>query len=688
MARQRVPAEKARSPATIKPRAPRGHPPAAGGLLGLQREVGNASVGAILQAKLRVNKPGDRYEQEADRVADAVMRMPDPLASGGGVGAVGGGNDIGVVEADGMSTSKRGTSTSPLAITPVQRMCADCEDEMQREPMEEEEPLQAKDASGGSAVAGQIVSPTVEGRISSMQGGGRPLAKETRAYFEPRFGRSFARVRVHTGTQAATVARSVNARAFTVGSNVVFGAGEYAPRTDAGRRLLGHELVHTIQQSRGTVATQVLAREAEEPCPPDCMVSPVPPGCPVSCDIDGSDIKEPISECPSLPNPSGEWATEPWLCEMRQETPGSNRRLLAVGARGRSVELLHQVLQNWICDGHTTKRLSNSHSRVYDGSTREVVREYQRWAGVAADGIVGPITLWHAERRALDSHVGGPFTSAPCNDARDSETENDPVEPPVADPCDLQLTGFARRSSSTAWPKLDRATLATEMRARIKDPRSVNQSVLNVCGPAAIVHLLLIHNPCRYVDIVADLFETGKATLDGEELAPGGDLRGNGPPSSMAQVDWMLMSAMRDCANAVLDFEGTADEDFSGITTPSELEDWMKSVLQCQTADWMSAYLFGEIDILQEAGDAVKSGKAVALLIDAAMFTGSDLKSKKKSKKLGHPNHWVILKSDVVKNGDKLSFTVWTWGESTNRKLSLDEAFAERTFYGASICEL
>lgn len=77
---------------------------------------------------------------------------------------------------------------------------------------------------------------------------GQPLDKETRAFFEPRFGHDFSRVRVHTGAKAAESARTVNALAYTLGRDVVFGTGQYAPGTGDGRSLLAHELTHVIQQ--------------------------------------------------------------------------------------------------------------------------------------------------------------------------------------------------------------------------------------------------------------------------------------------------------------------------------------------------------------------------------------------------------------------------------------------------------
>lgn len=168
--------------------------------------------GPRLQPKLTVGPPNDAYEREADRVADSVMRMPEP--------------------------DER-----------IQRMCPECEDELQRQPAdeleEEEEMLAAKSLPGETPE----VSDGVEARIQSMRGGGRPLPDATRSFFEPRFGESFAGVRVHDDARAQTLARAVNARAFTVGQDVVFGAGQLAPETPGGRRLLAHELTHVVQQT-------------------------------------------------------------------------------------------------------------------------------------------------------------------------------------------------------------------------------------------------------------------------------------------------------------------------------------------------------------------------------------------------------------------------------------------------------
>jgi predicted DNA-binding ArsR family transcriptional regulator len=93
---------------------------------------------------------------------------------------------------------------------------------------------------------------------AALHGQGAPLDEEARRFFEPRFGHSFSRVRVHTGRVAAESAEAVQARAYTVGQNIVFGAGQFAPRGENGQRLLAHELAHTVQQRGG--ADTVLRR--------------------------------------------------------------------------------------------------------------------------------------------------------------------------------------------------------------------------------------------------------------------------------------------------------------------------------------------------------------------------------------------------------------------------------------------
>ena len=98
----------------------------------------------------------------------------------------------------------------------------------------------------------------------AVVGGGTPLSREVRGYFEPRFGHDFSHVRIHADSTAAGGALAVQARAYTVGRDIAFASGEYTPATPDGRRLLAHELVHVTQQNAGTNAVQ---RKTGEPAP-------------------------------------------------------------------------------------------------------------------------------------------------------------------------------------------------------------------------------------------------------------------------------------------------------------------------------------------------------------------------------------------------------------------------------------
>jgi hypothetical protein len=119
--------------------------------------------------------------------------------------------------------------------------------------------LQRKSLSGFESSA----VPSIVHEV--LRSPGQPLDPSTRAFMEPRFGYDFSRVRVHTDARAAQSARVVNALAYTVGHDLVFESGEYAPSTSAGRRLLAHELSHVVQQSSGSVGNTPLIQRQPTP---------------------------------------------------------------------------------------------------------------------------------------------------------------------------------------------------------------------------------------------------------------------------------------------------------------------------------------------------------------------------------------------------------------------------------------
>lgn len=152
------------------------------------------SIQNFIQPKLEVGQPADRYEQEADRVAGRIMSMP-------------------------------GTQG-------------------QQQPDEAEKPNQTKEGNGRSLKA----TPTLATQVRSFFGDGQPLPHSVRGFFEPRFGYDFAKVRMHTDSDAVATAQAVGSRALTLGWSIAFAPGQYRPETQTGRHLIAHELTHVVQQ--------------------------------------------------------------------------------------------------------------------------------------------------------------------------------------------------------------------------------------------------------------------------------------------------------------------------------------------------------------------------------------------------------------------------------------------------------
>jgi len=114
-------------------------------------------------------------------------------------------------------------------------------------------PLQRRPDQG--ARRGPGGPPHMDSEISGLRGRGRPLPEPVRAFFEPRFGQDFQDIRIHTGVEARS-AHGIQALAYTAGSDIVFGDGQYAPERPEGKRLLAHELAHVIQQQHAPATIQ------------------------------------------------------------------------------------------------------------------------------------------------------------------------------------------------------------------------------------------------------------------------------------------------------------------------------------------------------------------------------------------------------------------------------------------------
>lgn len=276
-------------------------------VLHLQNTTGNETVQRIfdsgsIQPKLKIGQPGDKYELEADRMAERVMRMPDSV-------------------------------------------CPGCVEK------KKEEKIQPKSEHSASTE----MSPDVESGIDSLREGGETLSESTRAYFEPRFGYDFSGVRVHTDSQAYQSAQSINSKAFTIGSDIVFNKGKYSPETKSGKNLLAHELTHVIQQKQLDTGIQRSPLTEEEK---------------------KEDLKSPK-----------------YAPDDRLQRAFDNDPLLTIGESGEPVKLIQEGLRDDGFDMPKSTKPSGEMDGGFGEETFYTVKKFQAKHGLRVDGIVGRETM-------------------------------------------------------------------------------------------------------------------------------------------------------------------------------------------------------------------------------------------------------------------------------------------------------
>ncbi|WP_051503202.1 MULTISPECIES: eCIS core domain-containing protein [Nostocales] len=199
----------------------------------VQRSLLNSpqqSSASPIQAKLTIGEPGDKYEQEADRVASQV---------------------VGQINAPASAQSTQGRSVQRQEEKPEELQAKSEITALQRQEEKPEE-LQAK-STQQRAIAGGEASTDLTFAINSARGGGQPLDAGLQRSMGQAMGADFSGVRVHTNTQSDQLNQSIQAKAFTTGKDVFFRQGAYQPGSRGGQELIAHELTHVVQQNGGVV---------------------------------------------------------------------------------------------------------------------------------------------------------------------------------------------------------------------------------------------------------------------------------------------------------------------------------------------------------------------------------------------------------------------------------------------------
>jgi hypothetical protein len=263
----------------------------------------------------------------------------------------------------------------------------------------------------GNSQTSSVSAESTDAIARARASGGRPLPSAVRDSLESGFGRDFSQVRVHTDDRAHELSNSLRANAFTVGQDIFFNKGEYAPATQTGRHLLAHELSHTIQQQG---SANIIQRSLWDHAKSAFYK--------VGCDIGVLDY----------PNPEGTWRDDPWMRQIREKK--RNPYILAKGASGPSVKIMHQFLRRWICDNKSRlpENVMLPAGSVYNDVSVEAVKVYQRHLGfLKDDGKVGNLTL-----DTMDVELTGEPPAVDCNDfnlVRPTQPKIEKIPPVVFD---------------------------------------------------------------------------------------------------------------------------------------------------------------------------------------------------------------------------------------------------------------
>jgi hypothetical protein len=206
----------------------------------VQRKLINSSVLPI-QTKLTIGEPGDKYEQEADRVASQVVEQINAPVS--------------AQSTQGESLQRQEEPEEELQakpeITTLQRMEEKPEELQAKSTLQRQEAIAVREASGN-----------LESQINRARGSGQALDAGLQEQMGQAMGADFSGVRVHTDTQSDQLNQSIQAKAFTTGQDVFFRQGAYEPGSRGGQELIAHELTHVVQQTQKANDTNLSTKKA------------------------------------------------------------------------------------------------------------------------------------------------------------------------------------------------------------------------------------------------------------------------------------------------------------------------------------------------------------------------------------------------------------------------------------------
>jgi len=192
-----------------------------------------------LQAKLTIGRPNDKYEQEADRIAEQVMSMPKSKMRG-----ISSGDDN--IQRKCAKCKKDEKDEEKIQMKPLTTQITPLIQRSPKAPVERKDMVQTKDEGRVPAITSSF-----QNQLNASKGGGNPLPKSTNLFMSNAFSMDFSHVRIHNDSSAHEMNKNIQSRAFTNGSDIYFNQGQYLPESFEGKTLLAHELTHVVQQNSG-----------------------------------------------------------------------------------------------------------------------------------------------------------------------------------------------------------------------------------------------------------------------------------------------------------------------------------------------------------------------------------------------------------------------------------------------------
>lgn len=263
------------------------------------------------------------------------------------------------------------------------------------------------------------------------------------------------------------------------------------------------------------------------------------------------------------------------------------------------------------------------------------------------------------------------------------------------DPLTALLQAFAGNPAPAPWKGFTRQEVAGRLAQLAADADLVDQGNLNLCGPAAFYRAWIRRDPLAFVRFAVELFDTGRSSINGYEVAPDDDavlatdyaaeLRKS--PGLPPAADWMVLGSIRDAENALYDYEGKPDEDVAAMTMPGEIVEWLEaSRAYPSIVDEVNTFFTKGLD--HATGLAPAPGRQIIVLINTLMLTNGD-----PSPSLGavqdyvlskFPNHYIGLESPIVDLGGSVQFTYWSWGSTPpHTTITVAKELFEDNYYGA-----